>query len=273
MANTLDGRPKVRTRLRAIGYPGPVVAGAAILGCLAIWELVARGPLSGGPFPTVPAIAGGLLGLLSQGAFWSALTETLVTALIGLALATVAGVVLGVLLGSVEFAYRSARLVIEVLKPIPPIVVMPLVLLLLGPSTEMGVLLVFYGCLWPILIQTVVGVRDADPVLLDTARSFGLDRLQRAVRIVLPGAAAFIVTGVRIAGSAAFVIAVVSELVGGAPGIGRVLFIAQGAGLYGEMYALVFVMGIVGLGFNNALRAFEKWMLHWHPSVRREVLV
>ncbi|MGH3451485.1 MAG: ABC transporter permease [Haloechinothrix sp.] len=258
--------------MRTVASHGVVAAAAAIVACLVIWELVARGPLAGGPFPTVGAITGGLLRLLAQGSFWSALAETLVTALAGLALATVAGVVLGVLLGSVEFAYRSARLIIEVLKPIPPIVVMPLVLLLLGPSTEMGVFLVFYGCLWPVLIQTVVGVRDADPVLLDTARSFGFGRTQRAVRIVLPGAAAFIVTGVRIAGSAAFVIAVVSELVGGAPGIGRALFITQGAGLYAEMYALVFVMGIVGLGFNNVLRAFEKWMLHWHPSVRREVL-
>ncbi|MQA07899.1 MAG: ABC transporter permease subunit [Pseudonocardiaceae bacterium] len=257
---------------RTVGSNAVIVGAGAVLVCLLAWELLARGPLAGGPFPTVGAIAGGLAGLAARVSFWSSLAETVLTALVGLGLAIIAGVVLGVVLGSVEFVYRSCRLIIEALKPIPPIVVMPLVLLLLGPSTEMGMFLVFYGCLWPVLIQTVVGVRDADPVLIDTARSFGFGRFQRAVRIVLPGAAAFIVTGVRIAGAAAFVIAVVSELVGGAPGIGRDLFVAQNAGLYAEMYALVFVMGVVGLAFNTGLGAFEKWMLHWHPSVRREVV-
>lgn len=259
-------------KVRTAGTNAIVVGTGAVLACLVVWDLLARGPLAGGPFPTVYAIAGGLAGLLAKVSFWSSLAVTVLTALIGLGLAVIAGVLLGVVLGSIDFMYRSARLIIEVLKPIPPIVVMPLVLLLLGPSTEMGVFLVFYGCLWPVLIQTVVGVRDADPVLLDTARSFGFGRFQRAVRIVLPGAGAFIVTGVRIAGAAAFVIAVVSELVGGAPGIGRDLFVAQSAGLYAEMYALVFVMGVVGLAFNTGLGAFEKWMLHWHPSVRREVV-
>ncbi|MDV6011885.1 ABC transporter permease [Haloechinothrix sp. LS1_15] len=259
------------TRLRRAGSSGPAVGTAAVLACLVLWELAARGPLETAPFPTVGALVTSLLGLLASTSFWSSLGQTLTTALVGLALATGGGILLGMLLGSVEFAYRSTRLIIEILKPIPPIVIMPLVLLLLGPSTEMGVVLVFYGCLWPILIQTIAGVRDADPVLVDTARSFGFGTVQRAVRIVLPGAAAFIVTGVRIAGSAAFVIAVVSELVGGAPGIGRALFVAQGAGLYADMYALVVVMGTVGLFFHNGLRALERRALHWHPSVRGEV--
>ncbi|WP_084037167.1 ABC transporter permease [Haloechinothrix halophila] len=272
MAITSIRRFPATGKTRVAGSNALVVGAIAVLICLAVWEVGARGPLAGGPFPTVGAIAGGLVGLVGEATFWSSLGETLMTALVGLGLAVLSGVLLGVVLGSVDFVYRSTRLIIEVLKPIPPIVVMPLVLLLLGPTTEMGVFLVFYGCLWPVLIQTVAGVRDADPVLLDTARSFGFGRLQRAVRIVLPGAAAFIVTGVRIAGAAAFVIAVVSELVGGAPGIGRDLFVAQNAGLYAQMYALVFVMGVVGLAFNTGLGAFEKWMLHWHPSVRREVV-
>ncbi|WP_219414434.1 ABC transporter permease [Pseudonocardia nigra] len=247
-------------------------AAIAVVLCLVVWEVLARGPLAGGPFPTVGQIAGALIELVGLPAFWASLGETVATALIGLGAAVVVGVVLGNLLGAVDFAYRSTRLIIEVLKPIPPIVVMPLVLLLLGPSPEMGVFLVFFGCVWPVLIQTVAGVRDVDPVLVDTARSFGFSRMQRAVRLVLPSAGAFIVTGVRIAGSAAFVIAVVAQLVGGAPGIGHDLFVAQSAGLYPQMYALVFVMGMVGLAFNHALRAFEKWVLHWHPSVRKEVL-
>ncbi|MBA0126606.1 ABC transporter permease [Haloechinothrix sp. YIM 98757] len=265
---TRDRMAPVATRWTGSGV---AVGSTAVVACLLAWELAARGPLADAPFPTVVEIVRSLLGLLATGAFWSSLGQTLTTALMGLALAIGAGVVLGVLLGSVEFAYRSTRLIIEILKPIPPIVIMPLVILLLGPSAEMGVVLVLYGCVWPILIQTVAGVRDADPVLIDTARSFGFGTAQRAVQIVLPGAAAFIVTGVRIAGSAAFVIAVVSELVGGAPGIGHELFVTQNAGLYSEMYALVAVMGGVGLGFNTALHAFEKWMLHWHPSVRGEV--
>jgi ABC-type nitrate/sulfonate/bicarbonate transport system permease component len=244
------------------------VLGAAL--CAAAWELAARGPMAGGPFPTVGAISISMGELSVRSAFWSSLGQTVLTALVGLGISIVIGVVFGLVIGLVDFAYRSTRVVLEILKPIPAIVVMPLALMLLGPSTEMGVLLVVFGCVWAILIQTVTGVRDADPVLLDTARSFGLGRIRRALQVVLPGAGAFIVTGVRIACSAAFVIAVVSELVGGAPGIGRDLFLAQGAGLYAEMYALVVISGAVGLVFNSGMRQVEKWALHWHPSVRKE---
>jgi ABC-type nitrate/sulfonate/bicarbonate transport system permease component len=163
--------------------------------------------------------------------------------------------------------------VVEFLKPIPPVVLIPLLLLTMGPSERLGLVLVVFGCVWPILVQTSYGVRDADPVALDTVRSFGLSAPQRLRRVILPSAAPFLVTGMRIAAGAAFVIAVVSELIGGAPGLGKDILLAQNAGLYAKTYALVLATGILGLALYLVIGRLERWALHWHPSVRAEVIV
>ena len=237
---------------------------------LAIWQMVALGPMSDSPFPSATSTLGALGTAITQPTFWQSVAATLVTAAVGLGLAVLVAVPLGVGLGTSHTAYRAARVVVEFLKPIPPIVILPLVVLVLGPTTRMGVFLVFFGCLFPVLTQTITGVHDADPVALDTARSFGLSRPSRMARIVLPGALAFIATGIRISAGAAIIIAVVSELIGGAPGLGKDLFIAQSAGLYPELYAYVLFLGIAGVGVNVALAALEHRLLHWHPSVRGE---
>jgi ABC-type nitrate/sulfonate/bicarbonate transport system permease component len=199
--------------------------------------------------------------------------DTLQAALGGFLVALAIGVPLGVLLGLSDAAERSTRLVVEFLKPIPPVVLIPLLLLTMGPSERMGLFLVAFGCVWPILVQTSYGVQDADPVALDTARSFRLSRAQRIRRVVLPSAAPFVVTGLRIAAGAALVIAVVSELIGGAPGLGKDILLAQNAGLAAKTYAMVVATGLLGLALYVAIGRLERWALHWHPSVRGEVVL
>ncbi len=249
-------------------HAGPPLAALAVV--LAGWELLARGPLH----DTVPAastVLTTMVSLAATGSFWQNLAETLLSALVGLGLSVLVGVPVGVLFGTSSPVYRSTRFPFEFLKPIPPIVVLPLVILVLGPSREMAFLLVFFGCFFGIVTQTMGGVRDVDPVAIDTARSFQLGRAARLRHIVLPSALPFIATSVRIAGSVALIVAVVSELVGGAPGLGRELLLAQGAGDTAATYAYVTFFGLVGLVANSALGRLERRLLHWHPSVRGAV--
>jgi len=238
---------------------------------LALWQAVATGPMAGGPLPPVSLVLAQLAGLLAGGTFWAALAETLLIALAGLAAAAAAGVVLGVLIGSFEpFRYATAA-VLEFLKPIPPIVILPLVVLVLGPTTQMSWFLVFFGCVLPIIMQTVAGVHDADPVTLDTARSYGLGRVEILGRVTLPSAMPFIGTAMRVAAPAALVITVVAGLLGGGPGLGLSIYQAQAGGDYPTLYAYVVVLGVLGLAFQGASRLAEGRLLHWHASYR-EVL-
>lgn len=251
------------------------LAGAAgALGALALWELVARtGAVGGDALPPATDTLSALGDLLGDGLFWQSVEDTLQAAIGGFLIALAIGIPCGALIGLSDVAAQSTRLVVEFLKPIPPVVLIPLLLLTMGPSERMGLFLVAFGCVWPILVQATYGVQDADPVALDTARSFRLSAPQRVLRIVLPSALPFIVTGVRIAAGAAFVIAVVSELIGGAPGLGRDILLAQNAGLVPKTYAMVLATGVLGLLLYQLIGLFERWALHWHPSVRGEVVL
>jgi ABC-type nitrate/sulfonate/bicarbonate transport system permease component len=255
-----------RARAWLLGVLGTV-------GALALWELAARELVAKATLPAATDTISALGDLLGDPVFWQSTEDTLQAAIGGFLLATAIGVPLGVLIGLSDAGMRSTRVVVEFLKPIPPVVLIPLLLLTMGPSERLGLVLVVFGCVWPILVQTSYGVRDADPVALDTVRSFGLSAPQRLSRVILPSAAPFLVTGMRIAAGAAFVVAVVSELIGGAPGLGKDILLAQNAGLYAKTYALVLATGILGLALYLVIGRLERWALHWHPSVRAEVIV
>lgn len=247
------------------------VGAATVALVLLGWQLLVTGPLRDKPFADVPQILGQLVEFAGDPAFWSSLGQTLAVALAGLALSALVGIVLGVLIGQSETAYRSTRLVMEVLKPIPPIVILPLLVLVMGPTSSMGVALVFFGGVFVLATQTAYGVHDVDPVMHETARSFRLTPAQRMRNLVLPTALPFVATGIRVSAGAALVIAIVSEIVGGAPGLGKDLVLAQTTGDYPAIYAMVVVFGILGLLLNTVLMAVERRVLFWHASVRSEV--
>jgi ABC-type nitrate/sulfonate/bicarbonate transport system permease component len=244
------------------------------IGILVIWQLVAsRGVVDPDALPTATDTLSALADLVGDPLFWQAVEDTLEAAIGGFLIALAVGVPVGVLVGLSELAALSTRLVIEFLKPIPPVVLIPLLLLTMGPSERMGLFLVSFGCLWPILIQTAYGVQDTDPVALETARSFRLSSAQRVWRVVLPSATPFVLTGARISVGAALVIALVSELIGGAPGLGRDILLAQNAGLVAKTYAMVLATGLLGLVMYQTVEWVERRVLRWHPSVRGELVL
>ncbi|HEX2247326.1 MAG TPA: ABC transporter permease subunit, partial [Arthrobacter sp.] len=142
----------------------------------------------------------------------------------------------------------------------------------LGPTAQMSWVLVVIGCALPIVMQTVAGVHDTDPVARDTARSYGMGHAEIMLRVTLPGAMPFIGTAMRVAAPAALVVAVVAGLLGGGPGLGQSIYQAQAAGDFPVLYALVLVLGLLGLVFQGATRLAERRLLHWHESYREVAL-
>ena len=117
---------------------------------------------------------------------WKAVGNTLQGWAIGLGLAIVLGVPAGILIGSSRWAYRALRVPIEFLRPIPSVALIPLAVLVYGTGLESKVFLATFAWFWPMLIQTIYGVQDVDPVATDTARAFGLGRRSRLWRVTLP---------------------------------------------------------------------------------------
>ncbi|GHD05965.1 ABC transporter permease [Zhihengliuella salsuginis] len=252
--------PVAKTVLGAVG--------AVVL--LGGWQLAAASGAFGTGLPTVTDTLAELVRLLGTQVFWVDTGVTVASAAAGLALAVAGGVILGVLIGMFEPVWAATLAITEFLKPIPPIVILPLAVMVFGPTSKMALFLVVAGCLLTVSIQAIAGVRDADPVALATARSYGMGRAETLWRVVLPGATAFIGTAVRVSAPASLVIVVVAGLLGGAPGLGRSIYQAQAGGLYPTLYALVVVLGVLGVASQWASSAVERRVLHWHPSFRKE---
>jgi ABC-type nitrate/sulfonate/bicarbonate transport system permease component len=220
---------------------------------------------------TLPGVAGCVVAFsraLTTTAFWSAAGDTLLSALAGLAIATVVAVPIGVAIGSHRVADRSTRLAVDVLRTIPPVTLLPLALLLYGPTVRMALVLIVYGAFWPMLIHSVYAIRDIEPVQKDVAAAFGLSARVRWRTLVLPSVLPMVLVGARISATIALLLSVTAELVGGAPGVGAQITSAQVAGRTEQAYVYVLCAALLGIGMNALMRLTECRAIPWHSSVR-----
>jgi ABC-type nitrate/sulfonate/bicarbonate transport system permease component len=255
--------------------PGParvaewLVFVVSIAASLALWELVSRtGAISEKDLPSMSASSRELWSLVQTGSFWAAFGETVRGWALGLGVATALAVPIGILLGSSDFAASAFRVPIEFLRPIPSAALIPLLFLTLGTTLKSEIFLAAFGAFWPLLVQTMYGVRDVDPVAIDTARSFGVGRVERLYRIKLPSAVPYIATGWRISSSVALILAFTAELFMGTPGLGQKVNFAQAYGLEEQLYAYALATGFLGVLIHLASTAVERRALRWHASQR-----
>jgi len=238
------------------------------VGLLALWELFARTGVLPDEVPPFTDIVSWLVGQLGDPAFWTSVRQTVWQWFAGLIIGGVVGIVLGVTLGAVPLVQRLLNVPLEFLRPIPAIVYLPLLILVLGSRPQTGILLASLGAFWPLLFQSIYGVRAIDQQAIETGKVFGLSKRQRLWYIMLPSLLPYLATGVRIASSLALIVAVSIELVGGVPGLGADMAAASQNGLYDAMYGLLLVSGILGLLLNAVLERTEKRLLRWHVSHR-----
>ena len=268
----LEGvRPQARTRPRVSRQRALEVAvfAASIAAALVVWELVSRtGLIDQRDLPPMSAAFTELWHLMGTQDFWIAFARTVRGWFIGLTLATLLAVPIGIVIGASDFAHAAFRVPIEFLRPIPSAALIPLLFLTLGTNINSEIFLATFGAFWPILIQTMYGVHDVDPVATETARAFGIGKLETLYRITLPSSVPYIITGVRIASTVALILAFTAELFMGIPGLGQMLNIAQAYGLNDQLYALAIATGFLGIGIHLLMSAFEVRVLRWHPSQR-----
>ncbi|MGW9404701.1 ABC transporter permease [Arthrobacter sp. NPDC055585] len=253
---------------------GPLLGLAGILGFLLTWELIPRlGVVNPRFLPPASEVLGVFINNLGLGAFWKAVADTMTGWFLGLLIATVAAVVLGLVIGSSPFLRKATNSTIEFLRPIPSVALIPLAVLLFGFRIESTLLLVVYASFWQVLIQVLYGVADVDPVANNTAKSFGLGRLARIRYVVWPTTLPYLMTGVRLAAAVALILAITASLIIGSPGLGKEIANAQSGGAIAQMYALVLTTGVLGILINMGMRVIERRTLSWHSSVRGEVVV
>ena len=226
-----------------------------MLGFLGLWEaLVGTGAIEFQYLPAPSAIGQGIGTVLSSGELATSTFHTLRVTLLGWLLASVLGAGLGILLGLSQTAWRYSMASIEVMRAIPPVTLVPVALLVFGFSMRMELTIILFVSAWPVLVNTIDGVRGVRSELLDVARMLRLGSADRIRKIILPAAVPSIVVGLRLALSLSLVLAVVAEMIGNPSGLGNALVRSSQALQPEQMFVYVFAIGLLGVLLNAALQ-------------------
>jgi ABC-type nitrate/sulfonate/bicarbonate transport system permease component len=262
---------ETRSRRRLTWWQRIGEPAVAILCVIAAWEFLTRtGILPAQDLPPATVIGAAFIGDVQQLRVWEALGATLASWAIGLAASIIVGIPAGLLLGSSRLTYLLSQPSLEFVRTIPSIAALPLLILLLGTGgLELAAAMTFLGAVWPIVIQTMYGVRDVDPTTMDAGRAYGLGRFQLFTRIVLPSALPYISTGLRLGAIVGLLLSVAASLIAGGTGIGFLIVNASFSNVPELVYSRIVLTGIMGLGVTLMLVAIESRLLFWHSSHRR----
>jgi ABC-type nitrate/sulfonate/bicarbonate transport system permease component len=182
----------------------------------------------------------------------------------GYFLAVFVAVLVGIPLGLNDTARRAAAPIVEFLRAIPPPALLPLAIVVIGVGNSMKVLLIAFVCLWPVLLNTIDGIRGIDPTLNETVRIYGVRGLTRLRLVTLPAAAPQIFAGMRTSLSLALIMMVISEMVASTNGIGFFVLQSQRSFAIPEMWSGILLLGILGYVLNLIFILVERRVLAWH---------
>ena len=194
---------------------------------------------------------------------------SLVRVLVGFGIAVVLGIAVGIPLGLSRWGRLLAMPHIEFWRNIPPPALLPISIILLHSiGDRQKIAFIAFFCFFPILLNTIDGIRGIDPTLVDTARSYGLGAVERVRRIVLPAAAPQIAAGMRNSLSLAVIIMVLAEYFSSSDGVGYVLLISKNTFEFGPMWAAILLIGLFGYLLNLVFVLCERRFLAWHRGWR-----
>ncbi len=236
---------------------------ATVVVLLAAWELSAR--LNKTVYvPPVTAIAATFVHEWFSAQFRDQALPSLLRMFAGYAIASTCGVAVGVVIGAYRPLYRLVDPVLQFLRAIPPTAIIPVGILLIGIGDTMKILVIAFGAFWPILVNSVDGARSVPQERLDTARIFGLSRSSTLLTVIFPSALPGVFAGLRTGLSIAFIMIVVSEMIGSTNGLGYYILQAQRTFAIPEMYGGIVLLAILGYCLNAGFVAVEHRILAWH---------
>jgi len=246
-------QPRPARRSRHVRVPLNVSGILFLLGLAAVWQLAMSTGLLTSSFLPEPWEIGKSIGdLTGSGELTSNLWHTVYVTLVGWALAGLIGVAFGLAIGLYSKVWRYSMASTEFLRALPGIAFVPVAVLLYGFSVKMELIVVTYVSIWPVLVNTVHGVRQVTVLHDDVARMLRMSRLERIRRFTIPTTAPYVAVGLQVSLSLSLALALVAEMVGNPTGVGQALIVAQNTFHPEEMFAYVIVIGFVGVLLNWA---------------------
>ncbi|MDM0059089.1 ABC transporter permease [Variovorax fucosicus] len=231
-----------------------------------LWELAPRLGLTDPTFlpPLSEVLAAGWV-LAQNGQLWEHTSVSLARSLGGLLLAIVFAIPLGLAIGWYQRVSSALNQLIEILRNTAPLALLPVFLLLLGIGEVSKVAIVVYACAWPLLLNTINGVRQVDPLLVKSARTMGVTPAQLFLKVILPASVPTIFVGIRLAAASAMLVLIAAEMVGAKAGLGYLIIYAQYSFLIADMYFGIIAITVIGVALNFALQKLESHFTAWKP--------
>ncbi|WP_448811531.1 ABC transporter permease [Agromyces bauzanensis] len=244
--------------LYAIGLP------VILLVIWGIWGTLAPAKFFPGPITIFEAFVDTWIGP----AFFTDVLPSLGRLALGIALSIVVGIVAGTLIGLNRWLRELLEPMLEFFRAVPPPVLIPVFVALLGVTDTMKVLVIVAGAVWPVLLNTIEGVRSTDSVMTETARSFALTRRERLIDLVLPAASPRIMAGVRQCLSVALILMVISEMFYSSSGLGWQIAYFQRNYLVAQMWSGIVLLGLVGVMLAAIFGLIERRVLRWYHGIK-----
>jgi len=239
----------------------------AILVVLVTWELLPRLHLVEPAFlPPISVVVATGWELVRSGELLNHVQASLGRALVGFALSIAFGVPLGLLMGWYKGFERAVNPLLEALRNTAALALLPVFILLLGIGEASKISLIVYACAWPVLLNTLSGVRNVDPLFIKFGRTMGLSPLQLFRKVILPAAVPTIFVGVRLAGATSLVVLIAAEMIGAKAGLGYLIIYSQYNFQIPHMYLGIVTITTIGLLFNALLVHIERRFTSWKPA-------
>ena len=243
---------------------------AVALVLIGLWQLGAdAGLISPVFFPGPDRSFGTLWEQLHEPEFWHAFVETLRRMALGFVLAALIGIAAGALIGLSRNLRDYVEPTLELIRPLPASAVIPVFVLLIGLNERMIISVIAFASLWPVLLGTVHGFKTVEPRLIEVSRLLHLSPLGLIFKIALPNAMPDIFAGLRLALTVSLILAVVTEMLSGVPGLGHNIIMAARSFRSADLYAGIIVLGAIGYLTNIALERLERHVLRWRGTEAR----
>ena len=240
---------------------------AAILAFLAVWEIAPRIGLVDKVFlPPFGQVAETFITLVGNGQLWEHVSASLSRALLGFVIAVAVAIPLGIAIAWYRPVAEFLNPILELFRNTAALALLPVFILILGIGETSKVALVVYASTFPILLNTISGVRTVDPLLIKSARSLGLSPVRLFQKVILPASVPTIFTGLRMAAASSILVLIAAEMVGAKAGLGYLITASQLNFQIPEMYAGIVTIALVGLAFNGVIVAVERRLSRWRVN-------
>ncbi|MEL7633206.1 ABC transporter permease [Sporomusa sphaeroides] len=243
---------KILKRVIAIGF------------IVAIWQVLpSTGVIDPRSLPAFSAVIQGLLELILSGELLTHALASFQRSLMGFFVAVSLAIPLGIFMGWFKRVEKIVDPLMQICRNTVTLALYPVFILVFGLGEVSKIGIIFWGSIWPILINTIEGVKTVDPLLVKAARSMAMSRLGLFIHVILPAAVPSILTGLRISATRSLIILVAAEMLGASAGLGFLIFDAQHKYQPEKMYAGILVLMMLGMSVNYLIVTLESYLTRW----------